>query len=69
MKYSLINKQKGESVGFTELTHKVIKDYMIVNENELAKHGDPAEVAEKLGGTLMTLAELQNERKKLLTSN
>ena len=64
MLYALINKNKAVAKGFSEITHNVYDDDMIVNENELRLLGD--DIARQLGGRTMTLNELSEIiRKKL----
>ena len=67
MLYALINKDMAVAQGFSEITHNVYDDDMVVNENELRLLGDDIDnIARQLGGRTMTLNEL-NEiiRKKL----
>lgn len=67
MRYSIINRQKGEERGFSVLTHQLLSkgEKMVVNENELATIGqDIASVATELGGELMTLAQVKNYIRK-----
>ena len=67
MLYALINKNKAVATGFSEITHNVYDDDMIVNENELRLLGDDIDsIARQLGGRTMTLNELSEIiRKKL----
>ena len=67
MLYALIDKNKAVAKGFSEITHNVYDDDMIVNENELRVLGDDIDsIARQLGGRTMTLNELSEiTRKKL----
>ncbi len=68
MRYSIIDTEKGEQQRLYARLHRTLKNgtKMIVNENELLKIGSDVEaVAKKLGGTLLTNAEVDNEIKKL----
>lgn len=65
MKYSIIDKAKGEIQGFNPDHHRILGDKMIVNENELRKVNINIEEAAKLlGGEVFTAAEMINEIKK-----
>ena len=64
MLYAVINKDMAVAKGFSEITHNVYDDDMVVNENELRLLGD--DIARQLGGRTMTLNELTEIiRKKL----
>lgn len=67
MKYSLIDKKKGEAHGFLKETH-ILSDKgekMVVNENELRLiDTDISNAAKLLGGVLMSKSEIINELKK-----
>ena len=67
MLYALINKNNAVAEGFSEITHDVYDDDMVVNENELRLLGDDIDdIARQLGGRTMTLNELSEIiRKKL----
>lgn len=67
MLYALIDKDMAVAKGFSEITHNVYDDDMIVNENELRLLGDDIDdIARQLGGRTMTLNELSEIiRKKL----
>ena len=59
MLYALVNKNKAIANGFSEITHNVYDDDMVVNENELRLLGDDIDdIARQLGGRTMTLNEL-----------
>ena len=65
MLYALINKNKAVTKGFSEITHNVYDDDMVVNENELRLLGDDIDgIARQLGGRTMTLNELSEIIKK-----
>ena len=67
MLYALIDKNKVVAKGFSEITHNVYDDDMIVNENELRLLGDDIDsIARQLGGRTMTLNELSEIIKKKL---
>ena len=67
MLYALIDKNKAVAKGFSEITHNVYDDDMIVNENELRLLGDDIDdIARQLGGRTMTLNELSKITKKKL---
>ena len=67
MLYALINKDMAVAKGFSETTHDVYDDDMVVNENELRLLCDDIDdIARQLGGRTMTLNELSEIiRKKL----
>ena len=70
MLYALIDKDMAVAKGFSEITHNVYDDDMVVNENELRLLGDDIDdiddIARQLGGRTMTLNELSEIiRKKL----
>ena len=67
MLYALVNKNKAVAKWFSEITHNVYDDDMVVNENELRLLGDDIDnIARQLGGRTMTLNELSEIiRKKL----
>ena len=67
MLYALVNKNKAVAKGFSEITHNVYDDDMVVNENELRLLGDDIDnIARQLGGRTMTLNELSElSRKKI----
>lgn len=67
MRYSIIDRQKGEEHGFPILTHQVLSsgEKMVVNENELATIGQEVKsAAAELGGELMTLSQVKNYIRK-----
>ena len=70
MLYALVNKNKAVAKGFSEITHNVYDDDMIVNENELRLLGDDIDdidsIARQLGGRTMTFNELNEIIKKKL---
>lgn len=57
MRYALIDIDTAEKAGFLSVLHTTDAGKMILNENELSKLGDPSEVAEQLGGKLMSRTE------------
>ena len=65
MLYALIDKDMAVAKGFSEITHNVYDDDMVVNENELRLLGDDIDgIARQLGGRTMTLNELSEMIKK-----
>lgn len=71
MKYSIIDTNKGEKVGFQPILHRLLKngEKMVVNENELRRIGEDIElVAINLGGTLLTYGEMLKEVNKLINN-
>ena len=62
MKYAIVNKRSAEASGISVNLHRqnTDKTKIILNENELRKMGDPATVAKKLGGELVSVKELNN---------
>lgn len=63
MKYAIIDTEKGESVGFKPLLHRLLQDgeKMLVNEKELKRIGDDIDVvAQNLGGETLTYSEMIN---------
>lgn len=67
MMYSIIDTEKGRAKGFQPHLHQTVLNgsKMVVNENELRTiDSDAATAAAMLDGTLLTLAELQNEINK-----
>ncbi len=69
MRYSIIDRKKGEDIGLKPKYHRLSRDgqRMVVNECELLKTGmEPAEAAAFLGGELLSEGECMNQIKKLI---
>lgn len=63
MKYTIVPKENAEAAGFSALTHRVVNNgtEMVLNENELLRIGnDVQEIAQSLGGELMSYAQTVN---------
>lgn len=61
MKYAIVDTEKARIAGIKEEYHLLSDDkrYIVVNENELKKMGDPVREARKLGGELVDLRTLK----------